>query len=120
MKKRVLIVFLIISLFLIVSVIYGITRPQRLSPQEIAAEVHVETSKITLTVDLISSAKKYNGYHTSYDESSGILSITIDSSLFSGEFLPKIITIPNTYPALTSIKLIGNDTSDSKVIWEIE
>jgi len=120
MKKRVLIVFLIISIFLVVSVIYGITKPQRLSPQEIAAEVHVETSEITLTVDLISSAKKYSGYHTSYDESSGVLSLTIDSSLFSGEFLPKVITIPNSYPALTSIMLIGNDTSDSKVIWEIE
>jgi len=120
MKKRILIVFLTISFLLVASVLYVLVLPQRISTREYSAEVNVQPSEITLTLTFISSAKKYSGYHSSYDESSGILSISVDSSILSGEFLPKTISIPNTYSAMTSIRLIGTDKSDFKVIWEIE
>ena len=120
MKKRILIVFLTISFLLVASVLYGLVAPQRLSTQEIAAEIRVEPGEITLTLSFISSAKKYSGYHTSYDESSGVLSISVDSSILLGEFLPKTIVIPNAYSAMTSIRLIGTVKSDFKVIWEIK
>jgi|GEM_PF-2499839 len=118
MKKRILIVFLTISFLLVASVLYVLVLPQRVSTHEIAAEVNVETSEITLSLDFVSSAKKYSGFHSSYDESSGILSISVDSSILLGEFLPKTIIIPNTYSAMTSIRLIGTDKSDFKVVWE--
>lgn len=118
MKKRILIVFLTISFLLVASVLYVLVLPQRVSTHEIAAEVNVETSEITLSLDFVSSAKKYSGFHSSYDESSGILSISVDSSILLGEFLPKPIIIPNTYSAMTSIRLIGTDKSDFKVVWE--
>jgi len=120
MKKRILIVFLTISFLLVASVLYVLVLPQRISTREYSAEVNVQPSEITLTLTFISSAKKYSGYHSSYDESSGILSISVDSSILSGEFLPKTIIFPNTYSAMTSIMLIGTDKSDFKVIWEIE
>jgi len=120
MKKRILIVFLTISFLLVASVLYVLVVPQRVSTHEIAAEVNVETSEITLSLDFVSSAKKYSKYHSSYDESNGVLSISVDSSILSGEFLPKTIIIPNTYSTMTSIRLIGTDKSDFKVIWEIK